>query len=74
MIARDGARFFLTIPLGDALSFALGMSDLHYDNPRDELRQIVGLIAVDSLQYTEQWRAAGLARACLKRTWPSLDW
>ena len=74
MIDLDEQRFRLTISLDEAITFALGMSDLRYHDPEDELRQLVGLVALDSLQYTEQWRAAGLVRAWLKNKWPAIDW
>jgi hypothetical protein len=74
MIELDEERFRLTISFDEAIAFAIGMSDLRYQDPEDELRQLVGLVALDSLQYTEQWRAAGLVRACLKEKWPAIDW
>jgi hypothetical protein len=72
MIEPDGERFRLTIPIGDAIQFAVGGSNLTYVNPSDELRQLVGLLALDSLEYTEQWRAAGVLRAIVDAKWPHL--
>jgi hypothetical protein len=72
MIDADGDRYHLTIPLSDAVSFAVGICDLGYSEPKDELRQVVGLIALDMLEYSEQWRAAGLLRRSLKLKWPEL--
>jgi hypothetical protein len=63
-------RFRLAIPIKDAIAFALGSSDLGYENPEDETRQIVGALAIDELQRSEQWRAAGLLRLSLKVKWP----
>ena len=65
------ARFRLTIPIGDALAFAMGWSDLGYENADDTMRRIIGVLAVDALEYDEQWRAAALARACLLMKWPA---
>jgi hypothetical protein len=70
MIAREGARYRLAIPLDEALAFALGWSDLGYENPKDSLRQVVGLLAIDALEYSEQWRAAGWLRECMREQWP----
>jgi hypothetical protein len=69
-IDLDGERFCLAIPLSDAVAFALGWSDLGCQEPSDVLRQLIGHLAVDALQYTEQWRAAGLVRGCLIEKWP----
>jgi hypothetical protein len=66
----DGEHFRLAIPIPDALAFAMGWSDLEYSEPRDALRQLIGVFAVDALQYAEQWRAAALARALLEEKWP----
>ena len=51
-------------------AFAMGWSDLGCSEPRDALRQLMGVFAVDALQYSEQWRAAALARAVLAEKWP----
>jgi hypothetical protein len=72
MIESNGERYHLTIPLADAVNFAVGDSDLDYSSPSDELRQVVGLIALDMLEYTEQWRAAGMLRTALTGKWPHL--
>ncbi|MBA3881747.1 MAG: hypothetical protein H0X73_03310 [Chthoniobacterales bacterium] len=57
-MARDEERFRLRIPLGEAVAFALDWSDLDCEAPSDAQRQLIGLLAVDSLQYAEQWRMA----------------
>lgn len=66
----EGEYFKLAIPIPDALAFAMGWSDLNCSEPRDALRQLMGVFAVDALQYTEQWRAAAQARALLEQKWP----
>lgn len=63
-------RYRLTIPPEEALEFALGSSDLDYVAPSDELRRVMGALAVDSLEYSEQWRAAAAARSRLQEKWP----
>ena len=35
----------------------------------DSMRRIVGLLVIDSLEYSEQWRASARARACLMKKW-----
>lgn len=72
MIESSDERYRLTIPMSDAIRFAIGMSDLNYAEPSDELRQLVGLLAIDMLEYAEQWRAAGLLRECMRSKWPDL--
>jgi hypothetical protein len=62
----------LTIPLTDAVSFAMDWSDLEYREPADHLRQVVGLVAIDALQRDEQWRVAAMLQRCLARRWPAL--
>ncbi|MDQ2919684.1 MAG: hypothetical protein M3R10_07400, partial [Verrucomicrobiota bacterium] len=63
-------RYRLTIPVEEALQFALGDSDLNYAAPSDELRRVMGALAVDSLEYSEQWREASIARSRLQEKWP----
>lgn len=63
-------RFRLTIPLTDAFAFAMGYSDLDYAEANDEMRRIMGLLVLDALEYSEQWRASARVRACLLRKWP----
>ena len=72
MIESRDERFRLTIPLADAVRFAIGASDLHYEDPSEELRQLVGLLALDMLEYSEQWRMAGLLRGSMQASWPDL--
>jgi hypothetical protein len=72
MIDFKEDRYRLTIPLPDAIRFALGVSDLTYAEPTEELRQLVGLLALDLLEYSEQWRTAGALRKCMQARWPDL--
>ena len=37
-------RYRLTIPVEEALEFALGSSDLDYAAPSDELRRVMGAL------------------------------
>jgi hypothetical protein len=63
-------HFRLTIPIAEAFAFAMGESDLAYADPTDEMRQVVGLLVIDKLEYAEQWRVAAEVRACLAIRWP----
>ena len=63
----------LVIPLTDAVSFAMGWSDLAYREPADHLRQVVGILAIDALQRGEQWRLAVMLQRCLAHRWPALQ-
>ena len=67
---RSGIR--LLLPIDDAVSFALGWSDLDLEQPTDLLRQVVGLLTVDKLEYAEEWRNAAMLRICLEDRWPNL--
>jgi hypothetical protein len=64
------ARFRLSIPIEDAFAFAMGESDLNYSHVTDEMRQVIGFLVIDTLEYGEQWRVAAEARACLAARWP----
>ncbi|HMJ05826.1 MAG TPA: hypothetical protein VK474_06175 [Chthoniobacterales bacterium] len=63
-------RFRLKIPVEEALAFALGRSNLGYPEASDAARCVMGVLAIDSLEYSEQWRAAAEARARLRARWP----
>jgi hypothetical protein len=63
----------LAVPIEEAVLFALGLTDLDLDEPSDHARQLIGLIAVDHLQYSEQWRLSGIIRTALKEKWPELN-
>jgi len=71
-IARqfEDTRFRLVIPVEEALSFAVGESNLNYAEPTDEMRQVMGLMVIDNLEYSEHWRLADEVRACLADRWP----
>jgi hypothetical protein len=73
MFRLDEERFRLAIPVTEAVSFAMGWSDLGYREPKDTLRKIVGLLAIDALEYSEQWRMAALVRTCLAHRWPGFS-
>jgi hypothetical protein len=73
MIELEDERFRLTIPPEEAICFAMGWSDLQLNQPSDHLRQLVGLLALDTLEYSEQWRAAATFRACLAEKWRELN-
>src|SRR4051812_33845600 len=67
---HNDVKYRLTIPIEDAFAFAMGEFDLA-DNPTcDAMRQLVGVLVVDALQYGEHWRVAAEARAFLARRWP----
>ena len=72
-IAFEDERLRLTIPLSDAVSFAMGWSDLEYRDPADHLRQVVGILAIDALQRSEQWRLATMLQRCFANRWPALQ-
>jgi hypothetical protein len=63
----------LAVPIEEAVLFALGLTDLDLDEPSDHARQLIGLIAVDQLEYSEQWRLSGIIRTALKEKWPELN-
>lgn len=63
-------RFRLTIPIEDALSFAMGDSDLRSKKVTWMMRQVVGILLIDALQYGENWRVAAEARRLLAERWP----
>jgi hypothetical protein len=68
----EQTRFRLAIPLTDAFAFAMGWTDLDYAGPNDRIRHVVGFLVLDSLEYSEQWRAFARARLCLKQRWPEM--
>lgn len=55
----EQTRFRLAIPLRDAFEFAMGWSDLGYASANDSMRHVMGVLVVDSLEYSEQWHASG---------------
>jgi hypothetical protein len=68
----EQTRFRLAIPLQDAFAFAMGWSDLAYAAANDPIRQVIALLVLDSLEYSEQWRASARVRQCLEKKWPGL--
>jgi hypothetical protein len=72
MISSHQQGIRLLLPIDDAVSFSLGWSDLAIDEPTDLLRQVVGLLTVDRLEYAEEWRNAAMLRICLEDRWPQL--
>jgi hypothetical protein len=67
---ENDLRFRLTIPIEDAFAFAMGEFDLGCNEATDGMRHLVGVLAIDSLEYAEQWRVAAEVRACLAERWP----
>jgi hypothetical protein len=65
-------RFRLVIPVEEAFSFAIGESNLNYAEPTDEMRQVMGLMVIDNLEYSEHWRVAAEVRARLAERWPDV--
>jgi hypothetical protein len=71
MTAPD--QLSLDVPIEEAVLFALGLTDLHVDKPTNRARQLIGLIALDQLEYYEQWRDSAIVRKALKKKWPELN-
>ncbi|MFN2541130.1 MAG: hypothetical protein ABR514_03035, partial [Chthoniobacterales bacterium] len=63
-------RYRLTIPIEDAFRFAMDESDLKYEETTTLMRQLVGVLVIDALQYAQHWRMAAEARALLAERWP----
>jgi len=63
----------LDVPIEEAVLFALGFTDLDLNEPSDQGRQLIGLIALDHLEYSEQWRVSAMLRSALKKKWPELN-
>jgi hypothetical protein len=70
MMDREQTRYRLNIPLAEAFAFAMGWSDLGYAAATDVKRYIIGLLVLDSLEYSEQWRVSAAVRECLLKRWP----
>jgi hypothetical protein len=70
MTKEEEIRFRLTIPIADAFAFAMGVTDLHYADASDDMRQVIGLLVIDNLEYFEHWRVSTEVRACLAARWP----
>ena len=67
---KQETHFRLAIPIEEAFAFAMGESDLNYTAATDEMRQVLGLLVIDKLEYAEQWRVAAEVRMCLAVRWP----
>ena len=63
-------EFRITIPIEDAFAFSMGEFELGANETSDAMRQLVGVLVVDTLQYAEHWRIAAEARASLAERWP----
>ena len=67
---EEEQEFRLTIPIEDAFAFSMGEFHLGSTETSDAMRQLVGILIVDALQYGEHWRLAAEARASLAERWP----
>jgi hypothetical protein len=63
-------KFRLTIPIEDAFAFSMGEFQLGPSETSDAMRQLVGVLVIDALEYGEHWRVAAEARAFLAERWP----
>lgn len=72
LMKLEQTRFRLAIPLEHAFAFAMGWTDLDYADANDRIRLVMGFLVVDSLEYSEQWRASAEVRKCLEERWPDM--
>jgi len=70
VMEQDEFRLRLRIPIAQAFSIAMGWSERRSATMTDPMRQILGAMVVDDLEFAEQWRASAAARACLAQRWP----
>jgi hypothetical protein len=63
----EGEFVQLAAPIDEAVAFAMGWIDCGYAAPTAAMRRIVGELAVDRLQYAEEWRIAAMLRECIRR-------
>jgi hypothetical protein len=63
-------EFRLTIPIEDAFSFSMGEYELGPNETSDSMRQLVGILIIDALEYAESWRLAAEAKTLLAVRWP----
>ena len=68
----ENGHLRLTIPVAEAVFFALGWSAPEVKKEKEWVHQLVGLLAVDALEYSEQWRAASMVGVMLRNKWPEL--
>ena len=67
---EEEVEFRITIPIEDAFAFSMGEFHFGASEPSDAMRQLVGVLIVDALQYGEHWRVAAEVRASLAERWP----
>ena len=67
---EDDQELRLTIPIEDAFSFSMGEFELGPNETSDTMRQLVGVLIIDALEYAERWRLAAQARIFLAARWP----
>ena len=67
---EEDLEFRLTIPIEDAFAFSMGEFQTGSIETSDAMRQLVGVLVIDVLQYGEHWRMAAEARDFLARRWP----
>jgi len=67
---EENLEFRLTISIDDAFAFSMGEFHLGSSEVSDTMRQLVGILIVDALQYGEHWRVAAEAQASLAERWP----
>lgn len=65
MVIIEGEIVRLTAPVHEAVAFAMGWSDCGFVEPTPAMRRIIGELAIDSLEYAEEWRLAAMLRDCL---------
>jgi hypothetical protein len=66
----DEQEFRLTVPIEDAFAFSMGEFELGPTQTSDAMCQLVGVLIIDALEYSEHWRLAAEARASLAERWP----
>lgn len=67
---EEDDEYRITIPIEDAFAFSMGEYELGSNETADTMRQLVGILIVDALQYGEHWRIAAETRAALAERWP----
>ena len=65
MVTVEGEFVRLAVPIHEAVAFAVGWSDGGFAEPSPAMRRIIGELAIDSLEYAEEWRLAAMVRECL---------
>lgn len=67
---EEELEFRLSVPIENAFAFSMGQCDLGPGETSDVARQLVGILIIDALEYSERWRLAAEARAFLALRWP----